>query len=50
MARALNDPSLVIDPIPLDPTFVDDPEDYAIGLFPEDVEALLRGLQAEEDS
>jgi len=42
MADALNDSSLRIDPIPLDPADIDDAEDYSTGLAGEDIEALLR--------
>lgn len=45
MAQALEDSSLSIDPIPLDPNDIDDYEDYSVGLRPEDVEALLGDLE-----
>ncbi|WP_341793516.1 MULTISPECIES: SNF2-related protein [unclassified Rickettsia] len=45
MAEALEDSSLKIDPIPIDPISTDDPEDYVIGLLPEDIEALLRDFK-----
>lgn len=44
MADALNDSSLRIDPIPIDPTDLDDAEDFSAGLMAEDIEALLRDL------
>lgn len=44
MALALNDSSLKPDPIPLDPTDIEDIEDYSTGLVAEDVQALLRDL------
>jgi hypothetical protein len=45
MAQALEDSSLSIDPIPLDPDDIDDYEYYSVGLRPEDVEALLGDLE-----
>lgn len=44
MADALNDSSLRIDPIPLDPPSIEDPDDYVVGLQVADVEALVRDL------
>lgn len=44
MAEALDDRSLHIDPIPLDPITIDDPDDYVTGLGEADVMALLRDL------
>lgn len=46
MAAALEDSSLVPDPIPIDPTDADaeDPEEYVTGLQLEDVRALARDL------
>ncbi|MEG6504142.1 DEAD/DEAH box helicase [Nitratidesulfovibrio sp. 1201_IL3209] len=48
MADALNDSSLRIDPIPIDPTDLDDSEDYSAGLMTEDIEALLRDCSREQ--
>ncbi|WP_341789635.1 C-terminal helicase domain-containing protein [Rickettsia endosymbiont of Polydrusus tereticollis] len=45
MAEALEDSSLKIDPIPIDPISTDDPEGYVMGLLPEDIEALLRDFK-----
>lgn len=42
MSDALDDPSLRVDPIALDPNDIEDYEDYSVGLREEDVEALLR--------
>lgn len=42
MSDALDDPALRVDPIALDPTDIEDYEDYSVGLREEDVEALLR--------
>jgi hypothetical protein len=42
MAEALEDSSLRPDPIALDPTDIEDYDDYSTGLLPEDIEALLR--------
>jgi SNF2 family DNA or RNA helicase len=44
MADALNDSSLRIDPIPLDPPSIEDPDDYVVGLQVADIEALVRDL------
>jgi SNF2 family DNA or RNA helicase len=44
MADALNDSSLRIDPIPLDPPSIDDPDDYAVGLGVADIEALIHDI------
>jgi SNF2 family DNA or RNA helicase len=44
MAEALEDSSLKPDPIPIDPTDIEDYEEYGTGLLPEDIEALLRDL------
>ena len=44
MAEALEDSSLKPDPIALDPTDIDDYEEYSTGLSSEDIEALLRDL------
>ncbi len=41
MAEALEDSSLYPDPIALDPTEIEDAEDYSTGLAREDIEALL---------
>lgn len=45
MAAALNDTSLRIDPIPIDPQPDDDEEWSGGGLDAEDVQALLRDLR-----
>jgi SNF2 family DNA or RNA helicase len=45
MAEALNDPSLRPDPIPLDPSDIEDFEEYSTGLSTDDVEALIRDLE-----
>ena len=42
MAEALEDSSLRPDPIALDPTDIEDFDEYSTGLHPEDIEALLR--------
>lgn len=42
MAQALDDPGLKIDPLPLDPPTIEDPDEYTVGLLTEDVEDLLR--------
>jgi SNF2 family DNA or RNA helicase len=42
MAEALEDPSLRPDPIPLDPSDIEDYEEYSTGLAPDDIQALLR--------
>jgi SNF2 family DNA or RNA helicase len=44
MAEALNDSSLRIDPIPLDPPSIDDPDDYVVGLGVADIEALVHDI------
>lgn len=44
MAEALEDSSLKPDPIALDPTDIEDYEEYSTGLSSEDIEALLRDL------
>jgi SNF2 family DNA or RNA helicase len=49
MAEALEDSSLRIDPIPIDPPTIEDPAEYAVGLADaEDVEMLLRDLLKDE--
>jgi SNF2 family DNA or RNA helicase len=48
MAAALDDSSLAIDPIALDPTDIDDYEDYSVGLREEDIMALLGDLERSE--
>jgi SNF2 family DNA or RNA helicase len=50
MAAALEDSALRIDPIPLDPSSIEDPDEYATGLAEADVEALLRDLGVDGDS
>lgn len=47
MAEALNDSSLRIDPIPLDPVSIEDADLYNVGLLPEDIEALIRDIGGE---
>lgn len=42
MAEALEDPSLRPDPIPLDPSDIEDFEEYSTGLSQDDIQALLR--------
>lgn len=44
MAEALEDSSLRPDPIPIDPTDIEDVDDYSTGLAPEDIQALLKNL------
>lgn len=45
MSDALDDPSLRVDPIALDPTDIEDYEDYSVGLREEDVEALMQDFE-----
>ena len=48
MGQALNDPSLQFNPILVDPTIIDDPDDFLVGrLDSADVEALLRDFTKE---
>ena len=47
MFEALEDSSLRPDPIPLDPTDIEDLDDYSTGLAPEDIFALLKDLSKE---
>lgn len=42
MAEALEDTSLRPDPIPLDPTDIEDLEEYSTGLTAEDIQAILK--------
>ncbi|MDO8930843.1 MAG: hypothetical protein Q7U97_00475, partial [Rhodocyclaceae bacterium] len=44
MAEALDDSSLRPDPIPLDPSDIEDYEEYSTGLAQEDIQALLKDL------
>ena len=44
MSDALNDPSIRVDPIIMDPQDVDDYDELSAGLSEEDVEALLRDI------
>lgn len=44
MAKALEDHSLNIDPIPLDPVNIEDPDDYVTGLSEDDAAALAQAL------
>jgi len=48
MAEALEDSSLKPDPIALDPTDIDDFDDYSTGLAEEDIQALLKDFSREE--
>lgn len=45
MADALNDASLRPDPIPLDPSNIEDYEEYSTGLSTEDIEVLLKDIR-----
>jgi len=45
MAQALEDSSLVVDPIALDPSDIEDFDDYSVGLGEGDIEALLGDLE-----
>ena len=45
MADALEDSSLVVDPIALDPNDIEDYEDYSVGLRDEDIQALLNDFE-----
>lgn len=47
MAEALEDSSLRPDPITLDPSDIEDYDDYSTGLAQEDIQALLRDLSKE---
>jgi SNF2 family DNA or RNA helicase len=47
MAEALEDSSLRPDPIPLDPTDIEDFDEYSTGLGQEDIQALLNDLSKE---
>jgi len=47
MAEALNDSSLKPDPIPLDPSDIEDFDDYSTGLSQDDIQALFRALSTE---
>lgn len=47
MSDALEDSSLRVDPIALDPNDIEDYEDYSIGLLEADIEALLRDFDQE---
>jgi hypothetical protein len=46
MSDALDDPSLRVDPIALDPNDIENYDDYSVGLSAEDVEELLRDIDA----
>ena len=48
MAEALEDSSLRPDPIPLDPTDIEDFDDYSTGLSQDDIQALFKALSMEE--
>lgn len=45
MAQALEDSSLTVDPIAMDPTDIEDFDDYSVGLGDGDIEALLGDLE-----
>ena len=45
MAQALEDSSLMVDPIAMDPTDIEDYDDYSVGLGDGDIEALLGDLE-----
>lgn len=47
MAEALEDPSLRPDPIPLDPSEIDDYDEYSTGLSHDDIQALLKDLSGQ---
>jgi SNF2 family DNA or RNA helicase len=47
MAEALEDSSLRPDPIPLDPTDIEDFDEYSTGLSTEDIQTLLNNLNKE---
>ena len=47
MAEALEDPSLRPDPIPLDPSDIEDYDEYSTGLGIDDIQALLRDFSKE---
>ena len=48
MAQALEDSSLQVDPIELDPTDIVDMDEYTTGLALEDIHALLNDFDGEE--
>jgi SNF2 family DNA or RNA helicase len=48
MAEALEDSSLRPDPIPLDPTDIEDFDEYTTGLSTDDIQALFKALSMEE--
>ncbi|MFN0067637.1 MAG: hypothetical protein ACKVYV_08380, partial [Limisphaerales bacterium] len=48
MAEALQDSSLRPDPIPLDPTDIEDFDEYSTGLSTDDIQALFNALSMEE--
>lgn len=48
MAEALEDSSLRPDPIPLDPTDIEDFDEYSTGLSTDDIQALFKALSMEE--
>ena len=47
MAEALEDSSLRPDPIPLDPTDIEDFDEYSTGMGQDDIQALLKDLNKE---
>lgn len=49
MADALEDSSLGVDPIALDPNDIDDYEDYSMGLRDEDIQALLNDFERSDE-
>ena len=48
MAEALDDPSLKPDPIPIDPSDIEDFDEYSTGLSQDDIQALLRDFSKEK--
>jgi SNF2 family DNA or RNA helicase len=49
MADALEDSSLIVDPIALDPNDIEDYENYSVGLRDEDIQALLNDFERSGD-
>lgn len=48
MAEALDDPSLKPDPIPIDPSDIEDFDEYSTGLSQDDIQTLLRDFSKEK--
>jgi SNF2 family DNA or RNA helicase len=48
MSTVLNDPSLNVDPLPVDPAEFDDADDYGSGINDEDIAAIIEGLRRGE--